>query len=97
MSRRLTHYDGRYDPRTPTDTASIVGTLALAALFPVALWAVSYPVTAAAVLAVATATLLLARVGTAAAARRLRGRTTAFELPGLDTRVEVRLAPKLNR
>ncbi len=71
--------------------------LAFAALFPFLLWAVSHPAAAATVVTVGAVTLLLARFGTAAAVRRLRGRSTAFKLPGLGARVEVSLSPKLNR
>ncbi len=71
--------------------------LAFVALVPLALWAATYPTLAATALATTAVVLLLARFGMARAVRRLRGRSTAFELPGLGARVEVSLSPKLNR
>jgi hypothetical protein len=74
-----------------------VATFALAAIIPVALWTVQYPATAALTGAFLVALALTARYTVPAAARRMDGRTAAIRLPGLDTQVEVSLAPRPNR
>jgi hypothetical protein len=96
MSRHST-LDARIDTRTPCDSRSLLVTFALAAVVPLALWAMANPATFALAGGALVALSLTARYAVPAAARRLDGRTAAFRLPGLDTQVEVSLAPRPNR
>ena len=89
--------DGWTDPRTPCDARSLVATLALATLVPIAIFAVEFPATAALVGATLVALGLSARYVVPAAARRMHGRTAAIRVPGLDTQIEVSLAARPNR
>lgn len=89
MTRRTPRYTigtARYDTPTPADAPSLLVTFLMAAIIPVALVAVSYPIQSA-TLAVVVAAAALLWQGAAAALRRLADRHARLNVPGLDVDV----------
>lgn len=90
MTRRHPHPPDGIGHESPASNGSIAGGVAVLVLLIAGLVAASYPTAALTVAAALAGVVLALRTGVPAIGRRLHGRVTELEVPGLGTvRIQV--------